>query len=219
MNETNYGDFSMEDIYFKDAFTKKGDKLNLEINDVAIDSLISKNNKFSLDGEGNLIVKSLSLIDGGVANAQDIINIIYPIGSIYISTSSINPSTLLGGTWRQIQDRFLVGAGNSYGIDSTGGATVATTTNATGTTGSTVLTIDQIPSHQHSIQGYNISGSAASWTERAVSYQSSNVGYGTGIRSSFVGGGNGHTHSLNSHNHSVSTLPPYLAVNIWERLG
>lgn len=219
MNETNYGDFSMDDIYFKDAFTKTGDKLNFEVNDVTMDSLISKNNKFSLDAEGNLIVKSLSSIDGGVANAQDIINVIYPIGSIYISTSSVNPSTLFGGVWRQSQDRFLVGAGNSYLVSSTGGAAVSTTTNATGTTGSTVLTIDQIPNHQHNIQGYNTSGSAASWTERAVSYQSNNVGFGTGIRSSFVGGGNGHTHSLNSHNHSVSTLPPYLAVNIWERVG
>lgn len=36
MNETNYGDFSMDDIYFKDAFTKTRDKLNLEVNDVKI---------------------------------------------------------------------------------------------------------------------------------------------------------------------------------------
>lgn len=219
MNENNYRDFSMEDIYFKDAFTKTEDKLNLEVNNVTIDSFISKNRKFSLDEEGNLIVKSLSSIDGEIANAQDIINKIYPIGSIYISTNSVNPSTLFGGVWKQNQDRFLVGAGNAYAVNTTGGDTLATTTNATGTTGSTVLTIDQIPNHQHNIQGYNASGSAVSWTERAVSYQSNNIGYGKGIRSSFVGGGNGHTHSLNSHHHSVSTLPPYLAVNIWERIA
>ena len=53
-------DFSLDDIYFKDAFTKTEDKLNLEVNNAAIDCLTSRNNKFSLDSEGNLIVKSIT---------------------------------------------------------------------------------------------------------------------------------------------------------------
>lgn len=38
---------------------------------------------------------------------------IYPIGSIYISTSSTNPHDLFGGTWEQIKGRFLIGVGRS----------------------------------------------------------------------------------------------------------
>ena len=53
-------DFSLDDIYFKDAFTKTEDKLNLEVNNAAIDCLTSRNNKFSLDSEGNLIVNSIT---------------------------------------------------------------------------------------------------------------------------------------------------------------
>lgn len=52
--------FSLDDIYFKDAFTKTEDKLNLEVNNADIDCLTSRNNKFSLDEDGNLIVNSIT---------------------------------------------------------------------------------------------------------------------------------------------------------------
>ena len=45
--------------------------------------------------------------------SQEILNIIYPVGSIYMSTNSTNPSTLFGGTWKQIKDRFLLACGDS----------------------------------------------------------------------------------------------------------
>lgn len=34
---------------------------------------------------------------------------IYPVGSIYISVNSTNPTTLFGGAWIQLKDRFLLG--------------------------------------------------------------------------------------------------------------
>ena len=42
-----------------------------------------------------------------------IFNMIYPIGSIYMSTNSTSPATLFGGTWEQIKGRFLVGQGQN----------------------------------------------------------------------------------------------------------
>ena len=39
----------------------------------------------------------------------DIINfdLIYPIGSVYISSSNTNPSSLFGGTWQEVQQQSL----------------------------------------------------------------------------------------------------------------
>ena len=43
-----------------------------------------------------------------------IANLIYPVGSIYMSVNSTSPSTLFGGKWERIQDRFLLAAGSTY---------------------------------------------------------------------------------------------------------
>ena len=63
----------------------------------------------------------------------------YPVGAIYISTSAINPAQLFGGTWEQIQGRFLLAAGGGYTAGATGGAATHT------------LTANEMPSHSHTI--------------------------------------------------------------------
>lgn len=56
------GNFTIDDVYFKDAFTKTGDNLNLEVNLASVDAIQSNDgSSFSLDDEGNLIVKSISI--------------------------------------------------------------------------------------------------------------------------------------------------------------
>lgn len=51
----------------------------------------------------------------------DIIDKLYPVGSIYMSTKSTNPSSFIGGTWTAITERFLVGSGTNFPAGSTGG--------------------------------------------------------------------------------------------------
>lgn len=68
---------------------------------------------------------------------NNLINIIYPVGSIYMSTNNVSPATFLGGTWEQIKDKFLLTAGDTYAAGSTGGAATHT------------LTTAQMPSHTH----------------------------------------------------------------------
>lgn len=70
----------------------------------------------------------------------------YPVGAYYISSSSTSPATLFGGTWTQITNRFILAAGSSYSVGSTGGSATKT------------LTANNIPSHTHSC------GSAGSHT-------------------------------------------------------
>lgn len=56
------------------------------------------------------------------SNVTDLIDTIYPVGSIYMSVDSTSPATLFGGTWSQIEDTFLLAAGSSYSAGSTGGS-------------------------------------------------------------------------------------------------
>ena len=54
---------------------------------------------------------------------------VYPVGSIYMSVNSTNPSALFGGTWVQLKDKFLLGAGDSYAAGATGGEAAHLLTN------------------------------------------------------------------------------------------
>ena len=65
----------------------------------------------------------------------------YPVGSIYMSINSTDPSTFIGGTWERIQDTFLLAAGTNFSAGTSGGEINHT------------LNIDEIPSHEHTFTG------------------------------------------------------------------
>lgn len=195
----NDGEFSLDDIYFKDAFTKTEDKLNLEVNNVNIDCLTSKNNKFSLDSEGNLIVNSITtaLASDSLINNESICNLIYPVGSIYMSVNSVNPATLFGGTWEQLKDRFLLGAGNTYGNGKTGGEAMHT------------LTINEMPSHNHYFSLAIDGGNEVASKDRVALNGFGNSRWWSNIHRIDNTGGN------QAHNN----MPPYLVVYMWKRVS
>lgn len=86
----------------------------------------------------------------GEAELKEVLlNMIYPVGSIYMSVSSTDPGTIFGGTWERIKDRFLLAAGDTYTAGNTGGAASTAYTPA-GTVGGTSLIQEQIPAHSHS---------------------------------------------------------------------
>ena len=45
-----------------------------------------------------------------------LMKLIYPVGALYWSSKPTNPSTLFGGTWKQIKDRFVLAAGDTYKV-------------------------------------------------------------------------------------------------------
>ena len=94
-----------EKEYIIDAFTREGTNTNLEVNNINASCITSKNNKFLLDSEGNLTVKSIKA-DTFISDTT--LNMLYPICSIYLSVTETNPSSLFGGTWEQIKDKFLL---------------------------------------------------------------------------------------------------------------
>lgn len=65
-------------------------------------------------------------IDDAVVKVSQLLDLFYPVGSIYTSTKNTNPASTLGGTWTQIKDRFLLCAGDSYSAGSTGGSATHT---------------------------------------------------------------------------------------------
>lgn len=130
---------------------------------------------------------------------------IYPVGAIYISVSNTNPSTLFGGTWEQIEDRFLLASGSTYAAGTTGGEATVT------------LNVNQIPSHRH-INDYYYPGGDQAWTSDTASnlsgsgnkyiYISSSVAFHGAQKHNNVGGGQAH-----------NNMPPYLAVYVWKRVS
>ena len=54
-------------------------------------------------------------------NTSDLIDLIYPVGSIYMSANNVSPASFLGGTWQQIKDKFLLSAGDTYNAGDEGG--------------------------------------------------------------------------------------------------
>lgn len=79
---------------------------------------------------------------------RQVFNEYYPVGAIYISVNAINPSTIFGGTWTQIKDRYLIACGEDFAIEETGGSDTATTYTG-GYVGDTTLSVNQLPAHNH----------------------------------------------------------------------
>lgn len=66
---------------------------------------------------------------------------IYPVGTVYITLSNVNPGTLFGGTWEKIEGKFLLSADESHEVGSIGGEETH------------VLTANEMPSHAHTFTG------------------------------------------------------------------
>lgn len=137
------------------------------------------------------------------ALVNGMINVIYPVGSIYMSVNSTSPATLFGGTWEQLSNRFIVGVGSNYSAGTTGGSSTHYHT-----TGDHTLTVNEIPNHDHSVWLRTDSGIATT-----VSYVAEN-GQAMISRVNSTGGDQPHNHGNTS---SESNLPPYLAVYMWKR--
>lgn len=151
-----------------------------------------------------------------------IVDSIYPVGSIYMSVNATSPATLFGGTWTQLKDRFLLGAGSTYENGTTGGEA------------SHKLSVNEMPSHAHDTPFFNnmtnngemvsdfegvfgkgMTASAAKsltgksviemwWKEQTNNAEGNEYSYLTASKGGSV-----------AHNN----MPPYLAVYMWKRTG
>lgn len=127
-----------------------------------------------------------------------ILDNVYPVGSIYMSVNSTNPKNLFGGTWEQIQGKFLFGMNSSYPAGSTGGEITHKLTSA------------EMPTHAHYMASGNGDGDGT-WTPDAGLYLVNSVTddkttWWAQIGMNNAGGSEAH-----------NNMPPYLSVYIWKR--
>lgn len=143
------------------------------------------------------------------AETNFVLDNVYPIGSIYMNVNSTNPGTLFGGTWEQIQGKFLLGMSSSYPAGSQGGEASHT------------LTTEEMPSHGHNPAnqaGYYgfITNSKKVFEVGDMGVQSGSGRYYPYSTAAFDISRNsltGTTGGGNSHNN----MPPYLSIYIWKR--
>lgn len=179
--------------YIIQAFTRDGNNTNLEVNNLDVGCITSLNNNFELDSNGNLTVNTITANN---ITAQAVANAIYPVGSIYMSVSSTNPSSLFGGVWERIEDRFLLGSGSNYTSGDTGGASTHT------------IAMNELPG--------NVVGPTTNYKTWATGAWNDYSGLAY-VYTTVNDTHNTQTSGVNSRPFSI--MPPYLVVYIWKRIS
>lgn len=157
-----------------------------------------ESNNDSSSNEVKSIKKKISIIQNKIDEGLPF-DEVYPIGSIYMSVNSTDPSNLFGGTWERITGKFLLAAtdnGNSGANQAAGN---------TGGEAEHTLTVRELPSHSHDLKGGD--GSVSDW------FGGSSADYGiisTGTTYSNLIG-------VTGENAAHNNMPPYLAVYMWKR--
>lgn len=129
---------------------------------------------------------------------QDIVDLVYPVGSYYWSSISTNPAIVFGGgTWVQVKDVFLYAAGDTAPTnvaDYVGGEKEHT------------LTVEEMPRHSHSINIHHSDGPEV-WGE---------------ILNASIEQNNGRARlGTNSKGNSqpFNILPPFITAFCWRRVA
>ena len=145
------------------------------------------------------------------ADKSDLINLIYPVGAIYISINAVNPAELFGGTWERFaRGQTLVGYTSSD-----------TDFNAAGKTGGSktvVLTDSNLPNQTGNITwhnndvGTNVAAADGIFEELYArgKYQTPTT-LGTAKSIGGVRYNNGGSSA------PIDVMPPYITVYMWQR--
>ena len=213
---------------------------------------LTKGNIYNGDLIDDVPIYYIRIIDLNVVNVEratqvipsisTIADVIYPVGSIYMSMADTDPSKLFGGTWSRIKDYFLLASETA------------------GTTGGDRFIQIQpknlpphthtIPSHQHIIPPHThtvaISNGGAhthafslikTVAAGTASYRAASYG-AAGAATAKTSAADAHTHKATASKVELTTeasgdgvtgetgvgqeldiMPPYLTVNMWQRIG
>ena len=175
-----------------------------------------------------------------IPSSQITFDDVYPIGSIYMSVNSTDPSTLFGGTWTQLTDTFLLACGSTYASD---GANVHTaqhgeashTLTASESGQKNLGTVTSTGgNHNHALSSSDSKARYVGTTSDGDGISRVSTAGQTGTKvSNLLQSANGvlrYNGNANSGNLSVTTtisgssassahnnMPPYMAVYMWKR--
>lgn len=126
---------------------------------------------------------------------------LFPIGSVYITITNMNPGNFIGGTWASFGNgRVLMGEGTGEDING------LSQTFAGGTEGGEythTLTVNEMPAHTHTFYRYLSSGS-----DTGISSTRHDSDKRTSINTGSTGGGQAH-----------NIVQPYVVVYFWRRIA
>ncbi len=191
-----------------------------------------------LEWNGKNIVRSVNNVNADTNGNVNIIDKVYPVGSIYMSVVNNSPANFIGGTWVALNEgRVLIGANSTYTAGKTGGEFTHK------------ITVAELPEHNHSAStasagAHTHTASTNSTGDHAhnyVCYKTAEAVYNLGGSSHIMNVGSTlattsagtHSHtvtiaSADAHTHTVTVnntgsgsamnnMQPYLAVYMWKR--
>ena len=164
--------------------------------------------------QGKILKNSIDNISEELDNFKNtFLNLVYPIGAVYLSLNSTNPGTLFGGTWEQLQDRFLLGAGSSYSAGSTGGAATHNHNISAGKAWATIGNYSETICFGAGMGSQKWKDWTASipyyWTHNADAKLTSDQSrYESGTWTNVYG-----------ETDAYNNMPPYLTVYMWKRVS
>lgn len=138
----------------------------------------------------------------------------YPVGSLYMSAEAASPASIVGGTWEQIKDKFILAAGDTYAAGSTGGEATHT--------------------HDYSLIYNALYGAIVGTDENLIrsfdyatsTYKNShNITYTSeikknkGIMGDYEDAINISLMRNDAKTNTASTIPPYVAMYVWKRIA
>ena len=144
----------------------------------------------------------MAIVKNLVINGIDLLDLIYPIGSIFETTKQyFDPNTAFNGTWTRIKGKVLVGVDEND--------TDFASSTLSGGEKTHTLIVAEIPAHNHAIRTADGQATLSGWTnsnqvQRTGSSYDIENNSGSQIKN--AGGGGPH-----------NNLQPYYTVYMWER--
>lgn len=206
------GEFTEFSIAGKSVGDIAEDTLNSQTQEEAFNKLTNNGNSkgiFYQDGE---LYINASYIVG--AAPVGILQSVYPVGAVYISTVATNPATLFGfGTWVQIKDRFLLAAGDSHAAGTTGGAEKHNHKYGL-QYGSYYRDISLELNSNAGLLNYDANGNASLTGGVDIGKKDATVNSGSDAGSKTV---NISHFKVEANTSTADNMPPYLSVYVWQR--
>lgn len=126
----------------------------------------------------------------------NLLDVVYPVGSIYMSMTATSPAEFIGGTWEALDGRFMYLVSDASVVGTTGGEKTH------------VLAIGEMPKHNH------ITSIRINWFDTL----------GAGVPTTYSNSGNNlrvdyrfDRGSVEGNDQAHNNMPPYLAVYGWRR--